>query len=88
MRDDLEWEKELVQVARHVMMKRGDKFCNGDGLRLRVSHEMSMEMQSSPNAYHYLRISTRNLSWQGIPMRVDHTLPPGCFVFEEGEFDD
>jgi hypothetical protein len=85
-RDELEWEKELVTVVRHVMRRRGDRFCNGDGLRLRVSDEMSMEIQSSP--YHRnVTVSTRDITWQGIPMRVDHKLPPGCFVFEEGDFD-
>lgn len=86
-RGEFEWEHELVTVARHVMRKRGGTHCNGSGLRLRVSDEMSMEIQSSPY-HHNVNVSTKDITWQGIPMRVDHKLPPGCFVFEEGEFDD
>jgi hypothetical protein len=83
MRGELEWEKELVQVARHVVRRRGDRY---EGLRLRVSYKMLMEIRSSP--YHNnINISVRDLTWQGIPMRVDHSLPPGCFIFEEGVFD-
>jgi hypothetical protein len=87
MRGELEWERELVEVARHTMRKRGNKYCNGKGLRLRVSYEMSMEIQASPRCNN-IYVSIRDLTWQGIPMRVDHTLAPGCFVFEEGDFDD
>jgi hypothetical protein len=86
MRGELEWEKELVAVARHVMIKRGQKFCDGAGLRLRVSHQMLMEIQTS-RFMKDIYITTRDMTWQGIPMRVDHTLPPGCFIFEEGDFD-
>ncbi len=86
-RGEFEWERELVTVARHVMRKRGDKYCTGDNLHLRVSHQMAMEIKASP--YHNnVNVSTMNITWQGIPMRVDHTLPPGCFIFEEGEIDE
>ena len=84
MRDEFEWEKELVTVYQHVMRRRGGF---SERLRLRVSVSMSMEIHSSRYRTAHLRSFENNQTWQGIPMRVDNSLPPGCFVFEEIEND-
>jgi hypothetical protein len=55
-----------------------------DTVTLRVSSSLALEIQNSPNLIQ-IEIASGSVTWQGIPIRLDATLPPGCFIFDEGE---
>ena len=81
MRDEFEWEKDVRAVYRHEMRRH-----NTTSLRLRVSYELAMEIQNDIHwGLHYIDLSKNDTTWQGIPVRLDAKLPPGCFIFDEGE---
>ena len=80
MRDPLEWEKEMRKVYRHERLRKGH-----GSWHVRISKEIAMEIQDARVCPVNIDITTTNLTWQGLPMRIDWTLNPGCFVFDEGE---
>ena len=79
-----DWEVDLRTAYRHLMRRCPTHLTP----RLRVSYELAMQIQDSPRAHFQIEISKNDTTWQGIPMRIDHTLPPGCFIFDEGEKND
>ena len=78
-----DWEKDVRAAYRHWAHRNLGK--HGVPVILRVSNELAMEIQNSPRMTEQIEITKGHTTWQGIPMRVDATLPPGCFIFDEGE---
>lgn len=81
-REKLVWEDMIRRVYRHEMRRRTHEPYKW---HLRISNELAMEIQASKNWGVNINIGMQLTTWQGIPMIVDHDLPPGCFRFEEGE---
>ena len=83
MRGEWDWEVDVRAAWRHRGWRRRPKTIT-DMVTLRVSSSLAMEIQNSRRIIQ-IEISKGGITWQGIPMCVDPTLPPGCFIFEEGE---
>ncbi len=84
MRGKLDWEDELIMVYRHEIRRNPDV----ERLHIRISQEIAQEIQDSRRLPDDFDHTFCTATWQGIPMRIDWTLKPGCFVFEEGEDND
>ena len=84
MRKRPQWEDDLRRVYRREIRKRTSSRAP-DGWHIAVSDEFGMEIQESKNWGVHINIGKQLTTWQGIPLVVDHDLPPGCFVFREGE---
>jgi hypothetical protein len=80
MRDKLEWEKEMRMVYRHHICRS-----RHTSWHIRISKEIALEIENYSASRINIDVSRNDLTWQGMPMRVDPTLAPGCFVFDEGE---
>jgi hypothetical protein len=80
-----DWHNDLRAAYRHFMKQRAPI----DETTLYVSHELAIEIQNNPQRSRDIEISMGDTTyvWQGIPMKVDNTLPSGCFIFEEGGAD-
>ena len=84
MRDEWAWEKDIRRAWRHRGWHGISKVPNPK-VTLRVSPELGHDIQQHNNITINIDISKNGVTWQGIPLRLDASLPPGCFIFDEGE---
>ncbi len=83
------WEKEIREVYHHLQLRVAPIRRLHSTLVLYVSYELAMEIQNTPyQLKHNIKISTNDITWQGIPIRLNARLNPGCFIFDEGDTDE
>ena len=82
MQDD--WEDTIRRVYRHE--KRRSLYRPRKMWNLRISDELAMDIDATFDSRNWsINVSKEHITWQGIPMVVDHDLPPGCLRFEMKE---